>query len=641
MLVSEPKINSEMKKTANAEASQFGLLRQRRFAPLFYTQFFGAFNDNLFRNAMALMFVFGGLIAADSINTFVNAAAGLFILPFFLFSATAGQIADKFEKSRLIRLIKLWEIIIALLGALAVLSQSVPFMLAVVFLLGTQSAFFGPLKYSILPQHLHESELVGGNAQIEMGTFVAILLGTIAGGVVAGLADVGVMLSVFVVAVAIVGYVCARFIPHTPATAPDLKVGWNLPRETWRLIGMARDDRTVLLSIMGISWFWFMGSTVLAQIPNLTREVIGGDTSVVTFILATFTVAIALGSLACERLSGHRVEIGIVPIGAAGLSLAGVDLYFALSHFDSSMIKGWQEFFATDGSVRILIDIALIGVSGGLFIVPLYALIQMRTPEERRARIIAVNNVINSVFMVVSAIVAIVLLELAGLTIPELLLTVFLMNIAVAAFIFYTVPEFAMRFLVWLLSHTMYRVEHENLHHIPDEGAAVLVCNHVTFVDALLLSGAIRRPIRFIMFKPVYDIPVLNFVFRTGRTIPILGRAEDETVYEQAFASIREGLAAGDLLCIFPEGSLTRDGEIGEFKRGIERIVEETPVPVVPLALHGLWGSFFSHDKGVFSKPFSRIWSRVKVVAGPPVKPELANARHLQSLVQTLRGDAR
>ncbi len=635
MLVSAPQINSE------ADASQFQLLRQRRFAPLFFTQFFGAFNDNLFRNAMTLMFVYGGLVAADSVNTFVNAAAGLFILPFFLFSALAGQLADKYEKSRLIRIIKVCEILIALLGALAVYSQNVPFMLTVLFLLGTQSAFFGPLKYSILPQHLHESELVGGNAQIEMGTFVSILLGTIAGGVVAGLDNVSLFLSVFVVMVALVGYTSSRFIPLAPATEPDLAVGWNVARETWRMVGMARENRTVFLSILGISWFWLLGSAFIAQIPNLTRLNLGGGTTVVTLILAVFTIAIALGSLACERLSGQKVEIGIVPMGAFGLSLAGLDLFFALTQFDSSAPVQWLGFLASDGAIRVLVDFALIGFFGGMFIVPLYALIQLRTPESRRARIIAVNNVINSVFMVTSAVLAIAFLEGAGFTIPQLLLTLIVMNVAVSAFIFYTVPEFAMRFLVWLLSHSMYRVRHDGLAHIPDEGPAVLVCNHVTFVDALLLAGAVRRPVRFIMFKPIFDIPVLNFVFRTSRAIPIQGRSEDAAAYEAAFAQIRAGLAAGDLLCIFPEGALTRDGEMQRFRPGIERILSETPVPVVPMALKGLWGSFFSHHEGVFSKPFRRIWSRVDIVAAPAVPAMQATASHLEELVRGLRGDAR
>ena len=634
------------------DANQFQLLQQRRFAPLFATQFFGAFNDNLFKAALSLIFVYSAIVSADDIDFVVNAAAGLFILPFFLLSATAGQIADKFEKSRLVRVIKLFEIGIALLGSLAVIFQSLPAMLGMLFLLGVQSTFFGPLKFSILPQHLKETELIGGNAQIEMGTFVAILLGTLAGGVVATQPDVDLVLSVIMVAVAVVGYLASRAIPHTPATDPGMHINWNIAQETWRMIGMARRRHSVFLSIMGISWFWLVGSLMLAQIPALTARELGGGPGVVTLIMCTFTVSVAVGSLACERLSGNKIEIGLVPFGALGIALAGIDFFFAVTGFPggadvratgvahSGNLLGAAGFLGTPGSVRVLIDVTLIGMSGGLFIVPLYALIQSRTEAAFRARVIAVNNILNAVFMVAGSGFAIVLLTTAGLSIPELFLTVMVMHAVVCLFIFQQVPEFSMRFLIWLLSHTMYRVRHEGLDTIPETGGAVLVCNHITFVDALLLAGAVRRPIRFIMFKPIFDIPVLNFVFRTGRAIPIISQHVDADAYETAFRDIREGLEAGDLLCIFPEGKLTTDGEMNEFKSGISRILAETPVPVIPMALRGLWGSFFSHHGGVFRSP-KRFWSRVEVIAGNPVPAEAATPEALHANVLALRGDAR
>ncbi len=622
-----------------SQSGQFALLKQRRFAGLFYTQFLGAFNDNVFRAALSLIFVYHGLIAADATDLFVNLAAGLFILPFFLFSATAGQMADKYEKSLLVRRIKIAEVVIALFGGLAVYSQNVYAMLFVLFLLGTQSTFFGPLKFSILPQQLSPEEIVGGNAQIEMGTFVSILLGTIVGGVVASQADVNLWLTVMVVAVALVGYFASRFIPECPATMPELKVGLNPFTETWAMIKNARGNHTVYLSILGISWFWLLGSAFLTQIPNLTKVYLLGGTTVVTLILAVFTISVALGSLVCERLSGQKIEIGIVPLGAFGLSLAGVDLYFAMAALQHTNEIGWLAFLAATGTTRLLIDFGFVGFFGGMFIVPLYALIQMRTEPSRRGRIIAVNNVFNAIFMVSGSGLSIICLGLAGMTIPDFLLMMVLMNIAVAVFIFYQVPEFAMRFLVWLLSHTMYRVRHEALDHIPETGGAVLVCNHVTYVDALLLAGAVRRPIRFIMFKPIYDIPILNFVFRVGGAIPIQGERENKSAYDQAFADIKAGLEAGDLLCIFPEGALTRDGEIAQFRKGIERIVAETPVPVVPMALQGLWGSYFSHEGGVFKNP-QRFWSRVKIVAGKAVGPEAVDADGLRDIVVDLRGTA-
>jgi 1-acyl-sn-glycerol-3-phosphate acyltransferase len=622
-----------------SEPSQFNLLTQRRFAGLFYTQFLGAFNDNVFKAALSLILVYGGLISAGATDIIVNVAAGLFILPFFLFSATAGQIADKLEKSRLVRIIKVCEIGIALMGGIAVYMQSVPAMLGVLCLLGVQSAFFGPLKYSILPQLLDESELICGNAQIEMGTFVAILLGTLLGGVVAAQNDVNLWLTVMVVGVAVAGYTASRFIPKCPATDPTLRIAWNPFTATWRMVQNARGNHAVYLSILGISWFWLLGSVFLTQIPNLTNDVLAGGTTVVTMILSVFTVSVAAGSLACERLSGHRIELGLVPVGAFGLGVAGLDLYFALGAVDSSHTREWLEFLGAPGAIRPLVDFGLFGFFGGLFIVPLYALIQTRTEVSRRARTIAVNNVINALFMVVGTGLAVLLLGVVNMSIPDFLLTIMLMNIAVCVFIFSQVPEFAMRFIVWILSHTMYRVTHQGLQQIPETGAAVIVCNHVTYVDALLLAGAVRRPIRFIMFKPIYDLPVLNFVFRAGAAIPIQSEKVDKKAHDAAFVEVKNALEQGDLVCIFPEGALTQDSEIAPFRRGIERIIETTPVPVVPMALKGLWGSYFSHSGGLFRNP-SRFWSKVSIVAGPQIDAADVSVGLLHDRVAELRGEA-
>ena len=620
--------------------SQFGLLGTRRLAPLFVTQFFGAFNDNLFKQAFIVILTFSGLVAIEDTGIYVNLAAGLFILPFFLFSATAGTLADRFEKSRLIRFVKLGEIGVAALAGLALYLESVPALFTVLFLLGVQSTFFGPLKYSILPQHLDSRELVGGNAMVQMGTFVAILLGTIAGGIVGGWEGVSIMLFVFVVAVAVVGYLACRWIPTAEPSKSD-NLGWNPAVETWRLIVLARERKPVFQSILGVSWFWLLGSVVLAQIPALVRDLSGGP-RVVTLIMVVFTVAIAIGSLLCEKLSGRRVEIGLVPVGAAGVSLFGLDAYFAISAIAAGEAERTViEFLRTDGVGRLLFDLTMMGIFTGLYVVPLQANIQTRTPNDRRARVIAANNVLNSLFMVTGAGFAIGWLLLDG-TIPGLIAAMAVINAGVAVYIFYQVPEFAMRFLVWAISHTMYRVRHEGLDTIPEKGPAVLVCNHVSYMDACLLAGAVRRPVRFVMARNIYQLPVLNFIFRTGRTVPILPEKEDPAVYEAAFHEVREGLQAGDLFCIFPEGKLTADGEVDRFRKGIERIVGETPVPVVPMALRGLWGSFFSREgKGAFRRGPGRFWSRVDIVVGESVAPEAVAADNLRERVLALRGNNR
>ncbi len=622
----------------NKRSTQFQLLFTRRLGPLFTTQFFGAFNDNLFRAALTVFFVYGGLLAAEQTDLAVNAAAGLFVLPFFLFSALSGQVADAHEKSRLIRRVKLLEIVVALLAGASLFLQSLTLMFVVLFLLGFQSTLFGPLKFSVLPQHLNESELVGGNGIVGMGTFVAILLGTIVGTVVGSAEAVSAWLFALVLAVAVSGYLASRQIPEAPANDAGRPVEWNPITSTWNVIALARERKSVFLSILGISWFWLTGAVYIAQIPNLTREHLAGGPTVVTLFLTVFTVAVAIGSLLCERLSGRRIEIGLVPFGAIGLSAAGIDAYFAILAIEADGMRNAWQFLAGDGSLRLLIDLLVLGICGGMYVIPLLAFIQARTPEDRRARVIGANNILNSLFMVAGAGLAIVWLTVLHLTIPSLLLAVAIANVAVAAYIFGRVPEFAMRFLIWALSHTMYRVTHRGLEKIPDRGAAVIVCNHVSYVDALLLAGAVRRPIRFIVFKPIYDIPVLHFVFRTGRAIPIAGKSGDAQTYEAAFRTIREGLGDGDLFCIFPEGALTRDGRIGEFRPGIERILAETPVPVVPVALRGLWGSFFSYKAGFFRNT-GRFWSRVQVVAGDPVPAAHATAPGLRDKVAALRGE--
>lgn len=619
--------------------NSFDLLRRRRFGPFFLTQFLGAFNDNLFKQALVILIAYQAAAGSD---TLVNAAMGLFVLPFFLFSALAGQIADKFEKSRLIRLVKLAEIGVMLAGAAALISGSLPALLAVLFLMGTQSAFFGPVKYGILPQHLGSRELVGGNGLVEMGTFLAILLGTLIGGVmIARWGSPAVGASVIVLA--LLGWLASRGIPRAEATAPALRLNWNPLVETFDCVRLAAEKRVVLLSVLGISWFWLLGSIYLAQLPNFTRVFLGGDEYVGTLLFATFSVGIGLGSVLCDRLSGHKVELGLVPFGALGLTAFGVDLYFAAPAAPANgALLGVGGYLAAEGSLRVLLDIVALGLFGGFYIVPLYALVQERSRAEVRSRVIAANNILNALFMVAAALLSIAALELAGLSIPQLFLIAAGLNAAVAVYIFGLVPEFLMRFLVWLLISTVYRVRPQGLERVPERGAALLVCNHVSFVDALVIAGMVRRPVRFVMYHKIFQIPVLSFIFRTARAIPIAPAREDAAMLERAYDEIDRALAEGELVCIFPEGQLTSDGEMVPFRGGVERILARRPVPVVPMALRGLWGSFFSRKGGrAFGRWPRGPWSRIGLAVGLPVAPEQASAEALYQRVALLRGEQR
>ncbi|MBI6951664.1 1-acyl-sn-glycerol-3-phosphate acyltransferase [Pseudomonas sp. TE6288] len=620
--------------------SQFTLLGKRRFLPFFITQSLGAFNDNLFKQSLILAILYKLSLEGDR-SIWVNLCALLFILPFFLFSALAGQFGEKFAKDRLIRAIKLAEIVIMAIGATGFVTHHLELMLVALFAMGTHSALFGPVKYSILPQALREEELVGGNGLVEMGTFLAILAGTIGAGVLMSSSQYATLAAAGVVGTAVLGYLASRWIPRAAAAAPQMKLDWNIFKQSWLTLRLGLGQTpAVSRSIVGNSWFWFVGAIYLTQIPAYAKDWLHGDETVVTLVLTLFSVGIAVGSLLCERLSGRKVEIGLVPFGSFGLTLFGLLWWWHSGDVPvGAAPHDWLTLLGMSQAWWIMLSIVGLGIFGGFYIVPLYALIQARTPEGERARVIAANNILNALFMVVSAIITIVLLSLAKLSIPQLFLVVSLLNIAVNAYIFRIVPEFTMRFLIWLLSHSMYRVEHRELQRIPDEGAALLVCNHVSFVDALLIGGAIRRPIRFVMYYKIYNLPVLNFVFRTAGAIPIAGRGEDEATYERAFARIAQYLADGELVCIFPEGKLSSDGEIDVFKGGVNRILQETPVPVIPLALQGLWGSFFSRDpnKGFFK----RLWSRVTLVAGAAIPVEAAQPEVLREQVSLLRGDMR
>jgi 1-acyl-sn-glycerol-3-phosphate acyltransferase len=620
--------------------SQFSLLKTRRFAPFFLTQFLGAFNDNVYKNSLMAMITFGLLSSTLDLSLMNNIGAMLFILPFFLFSALAGQLSDKYEKSYLIRRIKLLEIVIMCLGAIAFYFSMTAGLMLLLFLMGTQSAFFGPVKYSIIPQHLDNHELVGGNALVEMGTFLAILIGTLVASMLATQSDGILWVSAIIISVAILGYLVSRKIPSAPAANPDLKVRFNPFTETWRTINYSREQKSVFLAVLAISWFWFLGAAYLTQIYGFAKDYLGGDQSVVMVLLATFSIGIATGSLLCERLSGHKVELGLVPLGSIGLTIFGMDLFLqSLPELGPELITAGQ-FLSSPSNLRIVADFLLIGVFGGFYIVPLYAMVQARSAPEKRSQVIAAINIMNALFMVVSAIVGIIVLGLLDLTIPQFFLILAVLNALVAIYIYRTIPEFAMRFIIWVLTHTMYRVRHIDLHKIPDEGACVLVCNHVSFVDALLIGGACRRPVRFVTFKPIYNMPVLNFIFRTAKAIPIDSRKADPEGYEQAFARIADELKNGEVVCIFPEGKLTTDGEIDEFKNGISRILQETPVPVIPMALRGLWGSFFSHkDRPALSQMPKRFWSKIDLVVGDSITPDQATPENLKLKVEALRGE--
>ena len=624
---------------AHEHPNQFALLSQRRFAPFFWVQFLGAGNDNLFKFAFTVMVTYQlhvSWLPPESAGLVIGA---LFILPFLLFSATSGQLADKLDKAVLIRFVKTLEIGIMLLAGWGFIAHNVPALLLCVALMGLHSTLFGPVKFAYLPQHLSERELTGGNGMVEMGTFVAILLGNVAGGLMIAIPETGARDTAWAcVALAVLGRVLAQAVPVSAPTDPTLKINWNPFSETWRNLLLARQNVVVFRSLLGISWMWFFGAVFLSQFPSFARNVLHGNEQVASLLLVVFSIGIGTGALLCEMLSRRHVEIGLVPLGAIGMSVFSIDLYFASRALPPALGLSLSQFIDQAAHWRVMADLALLSLFAGIYSVPMYALIQLRSQPTHRARIIAANNILNALFMIVSSIGVGLLLGL-HFTIPQVFLIVGLLNAVVAFYIFMLVPEYLLRFVAFVLTRCIYRFSLRGDEHIPTTGAAVLVCNHVSFVDAVLLMAASPRPIRFIMDQRIFAIPVLGWMFRLAKAIPIAPQKDDPKTYEAAFAQARQVLADGDLLCIFPEGGITRDGQLGEFRGGIMKILQTHPVPVVPVALQNLWGSYFSRvEQGnAMVRPFRRgLFSRVGLVAAPAGAPADVTPQRLREQVAGL-----
>jgi len=617
--------------------NQFALLSERRFAPFFWTQFLGAGNDNLFKFALTVMVTYQLQIAWLPPALAGLVIGALFIFPFLLFSATSGQLADKLDKARLIRFVKSFEIAVMALATWGFVQPNVPVLLACVFLMGLHSTLFGPVKFAYLPQHLDERELTGGNGMVEMGTFVAILLGNVAGGLLIAMrGGTGAhWVAAACVGLALLGRVLAQAVPASPSTDPGLRINWNPVSETVRNLKLAHGNIVVFRSLLGISWMWFFGAVFLSQFPSFAKEVMHGNEQVASLLLVVFSVGIGVGSLLCEVLSRRHVEIGLVPLGAIGMSVFAIDLYFASRGLHSTEALGIAAFIAQPAHWRVMADLALLALFAGLYSVPMYALIQLRSAPSHRARIIAANNILNALFMIVSS-VAVGLLLKAGVTIPQVFLIVGIANAVVAIYIFTLVPEYLLRFVAFVVTRLIYRFKVRGDEHLPATGAAILVCNHVSFIDAVVLMGASPRPAVFLMDHRIFKLPVLGRLFRLLKAIPIAPQREAPEVYQRAFSRAAEALDAGDIVCIFPEGTITRTGELGEFKAGVMKLLERNPVPVVPMALQNLWGSFFSRaEKGMaMVKPFRRgLWSRVGLVVGEPVAPTEVTPEGLRARV--------
>jgi 1-acyl-sn-glycerol-3-phosphate acyltransferase len=610
-----------------------------RFSAFFTALFFSAFNDNFFKNAVVLLIGATGASAFGlSPEEMITACTAVFILPFFVLSATAGQIADRYEKTRVIRIIKVVEIPIMMLAAYGFAEANVVALLAALFAMGAQSAFLGPIKYGVLPELVPADELVMGNALVEMGTFLAILVGTIGGGVLVLAAGGPKYVAVAVVVFATLGFIAALRMPLAGRDDPSVKVQWDLVRPTIEVLKITARSRPVFLSVLGISWFWFLGASFLSVIPIYVSTTLAAEPEVTTLLLTLFCVGIALGSLLTERISGRNLELGLVPFGSFGMTLFALDLFFVGAHPLPPGLapRTLEALLGEPFAIRLMFDLLGIALFGGFFTVPLYTLIQQRAEPSERARVIAGNNVLNALFMTVGSVLLGAGLRF-GVEVPTIFAGIAALNLVVAFYIYSLVPEFLLRFLAWILSRVMYRLRLEGHERVPETGGVVLVCNHVSFIDWLVIAGSIRRPIRFVMDHRIAATPVVSTLFRHAKTIPIAPQREDPEKMERAFERVAEELRAGEIVCIFPEGKLSADGEMSSFRPGIERILADTPVPVVPMALDGLWGSMFSRKDGpALSKAPSRFRASLRLSIGEPISPSGATAAVLEAKVREL-----
>lgn len=620
---------------------QKNLLLQKKYWPSFWTMFFGAFNDNVFKNALVVLITYNSYeLGSLSPEMMVSLCGGVFILPFFLFSSISGQICDKYPKNKLMFYTKILEVIVMLVGAYGFISENVGLLIITLFFMGLQSTVFGPVKYSILPELLSEKELLKGNAYVTTGTFLSILLGIILGGSLIAIDEVGKnYVAGFVVFFAIVGTIFSLGVLKLQPGDKNLKIDKNIFSSMPATIRLTRKTHSIFLSILGLSWFWFLGAALLSMFPPYVKDYIGGDERVATLFMALFSIGVATGSIICSRISKRGLELGLVPFGTFGMSLFIFDLFLIGNPIKPEQVIGISEFLNQTGSFRIVINVFGLSVFSGFFTVPLITFIQQYSEDSERSRIISGLNIFNSLFMVVSAI-SLIGLYAIGLTIPQIFGIWALLNLIVGLYIYTVIPDFFLRFLAKFVLKFVYRLKVSNREILPKEGACILTSNHVSFIDWLVIYGAIDRPVRFIMSHKYHKIPLVGFLFKDAGVIPIAGRKENPEMLEKAMESVKDALAQGDIICIFPEGAITHDGELAGFRPGIEKMLMSSPVPVYPMALNGLWGSFFSraHKGKALSKPsvIPRRWfSKVELDIYEAWQPDEVTAQKLEKFTRS------
>jgi len=628
-----------MKKRFLSVPSSEGLMQSRFFAPFFWAQAASAFNDNFFKQILLLSVTYVAVPDKGWNAGFVNnLAAALFILPFMLFSATGGVLADSMEKTRLIRLLKWVELVAMCLAAVMLLVHAYIPLLALLLVAGIQAALFGPVKYAILPQHVPGGLLVSANAWIEMGTFLAILLGTLlAGGLFSSSGGASLLMGGGMIVVSLIGLLSAYRIPEAPPKHYS-PIKWQPFKQSVDVMRSVWKQPLLFRAVLGISLFWLLGTSYLTQLPLWAATIAHGDSATVSFMLAAFALGIGVGALWCSRLSAGRTEVGIVPFGALIIGFAGFDFAHHNAFIHNDHIRALGELV---GHWRIwwcFIDLALVGVGGGLYIIPLYMILQTRSARHERSRVIAANNIMNAVFMILATGLGVLVLSVMGASINVFFSLIAFIAWVMCVAILIKNPRPGIRICMFIALRCCYRLRLSGRQNIPSEGAALVVCNHVSYMDALLLGGTSPRLLRFMMDAPAYESPWLNWFCRLAGAIPVDLSKRNPKDVRRALNEVSAALRNGDVVMVFPEGRLTRDGEVGDFRRGIEKMLAQDPVPVIPAATSGLWGSWGSYKAG---KPFmrwpTRLRRRVRIGFGAPIDPRTLDRFELRRRVIELK----
>ena len=587
------------------------LLHARRFLPLLIAQSLAALDAGLLAR----------VIAGQTSSGLDTLAVGAALVPVWLCWAIVDRVADRFAVDRSVRVLKALEILVMGGVAAGIVLQSRALLLVTVVLMSLLVTMFAALKHAFLARNLHHDEFVTGFALLAVGTVAATLAGFRAGNWISAESGPGVWMLLGCLLPAIAGFAASMWIPATPAADPGLALSCRPVTTISRQIAICRDERLLGIAVAGMAWSWFVLAAVLLATEGVSASPVVTEPPLNVLIVALLG-GVSVGCLLGDRLCDGYADIGLFPLSALGQALLALDLVLLAQ---TGAFALW----------RVICDLFLLGACSGSAYPMLLALVLSRGDVMHRAHSALLGLVVSTASVGLACVIGASLLD------PGVLLAFVAAGaLGVAAFAYRRDAHRTLRFLTWLLIHAFYRVEKKDFEHIPSTGPAVLVCNHVSFVDSVIIMAAVRRPIRFVMDHRIHQTPVVGFLFRHSRTIPIATAKEDPAMKESAFAAVASALRNGELIGLFPEGRITHTGEINHFRYGVGRIVEETPVPVVPMALRGLWGSFFSRRYGpAMSKPQLMRWlAKVELVVGEAVSPEKGTPEYLQEVVTELRG---